>query len=192
MKKTVSLLLAAFLFCTNIFSQNAELPAITTQNAQTFFIPNATCIKYKLIAGNSDAWMKVYNNTAETATIQRVNDIRWQATAKTKAIEWYKNNAALLNEGAKDISGKLNPPVGVDAWNVYEANDEMQSMMEAMGIKQKQYTFTFVVDKIVAKIFIGANEKVTLAQAWQFAKHGLIATLKASGKTKLAQLVLKG
>ncbi len=191
MKKLFSLLLASFLCCATIFAQNAELPAINAKNALAYFIPATTCAKYKLVAAEgNDALMNVYNNLTENATIQRVNDIRWQAKTKAEAIEWYKNNAAMLNEGAKDITEKLTSPVGVDIWNVYEANDETKKMMESMSIPQNHYYFTFVVDKIVAKIFVAATEKVSLTDAWNFAKKGLIATLKASGKTKLAGLVL--
>ncbi|MBP6430960.1 MAG: hypothetical protein KA319_04260 [Ferruginibacter sp.] len=191
MKRLLIFTTISFFFFATAFAQNEELPAISAKNALAYFIPKATCAKYKLeLSKSNDAWMKVYNNTTSTATIQRVNDIRWQATSKEEAVEWYKNNAAILNEGAKDITEKLSKPVGVDAWNVYEANDEMKSMMESMGIRQNQYTFTFVVDKIVTKIFIGANEKVSLKDAWVFAKQGLIAILKASGKTKMAGLVL--
>jgi hypothetical protein len=189
MKKIVTLIVS-FLFFIITFAQNAELPAIKAKNALAYFIPTTTCAKYKLVAAKGDAWMKVYNNLAENATIQRVNDIRWQATTKAEAVEWYNANGTLLNEGAKDITQKLPAPVGVDTWNVYEANAEMKSMMESMGMKQNQYTFTFGVDKIVTKIFIGASEKVSLNDAWAFAKQGLIATLKASGKTKIAGLVL--
>jgi hypothetical protein len=190
MKKVTTLSLFLFLFFTISSAQNTELPAIKAKNASAYFIPAATCTKYKLIAAKGDEWMKVYNNTANDATIQRVNDIRWLAISKEDALEWYKNNGAILNEGAKDITKTLPKPVGVDMWNVYEANDEMKDLMDGMGVAQNQYTFTFVVDKIVTKIFIGANEKVSSKDAWAFAKQGSIATLKAIGKGKLAGLVL--
>jgi hypothetical protein len=167
-----------------------ELPAITAKNSNSFFIPAVVCSKYKLEAAKGDAWMKVYNNLADKAAVQRVNDIRWQATGKAAAISWYNDNGKLLNEGGHDITASLSKPAGVDAWNVYEASEEMKNMMEAMGVKQNQYTFTFVVDKYVAKIFVGVPDDKTVLDAWKFAKEGLKATLKAAGKPKLAAAVL--
>lgn len=87
----------------SIFAQGGdELPAIST-NSKDFFIPAAICTKYKLEAGQADEIMKVYNNLAEGATIQRVNDIRWQAKDKAEAMKWYKDNTDLLSEKADDI-----------------------------------------------------------------------------------------
>ncbi|MEI9957833.1 MAG: hypothetical protein WDM90_16385 [Ferruginibacter sp.] len=99
---------------------------------------------------------------------KRVNDIRWQATTKEAAVAWYNANINMLSEGASDVTGQLTKPVGVLAWNVYETNEKMKKMMESMGMKQNQYTFTFVVDKYVAKIFVGANEATSLKESWVF------------------------
>ncbi len=170
--------------------QAQELPAIAAKNGTAFFIPSVICKKYKLEAAKGDAWMKVYNNLADKAAVQRVNDIRWQATTKAAAIEWYNNNGKMLNEDGNDITDAVTKPAGVDAWNVYEASEEMKNMMEAMGVKQNQFTFTFTVDKYVAKIFVGMADGKSVADAWKFAKEGLKATLKAAGKPKLAALLL--
>ena len=67
---------------------------------------------------------------------------------------------------------------------------EMKKLMESLDVKQNQYTFTFVVDKYVAKIFVGTDNDKTVSDAWIFAKEGLKATLKAAGKPKQAALVL--
>ncbi len=183
------LLLAAWVMYGTVL-QAQELPAIAGKNGAAFFIPAPVCKKYKLEAAQGDAWMKVYNNLADKAIVQRVNDIRWQAESKTAAVDWYNDNGKLLNEGGHDITTILKKPAGVDAWNVYEASEEMKNMMEAMGIKQNQYTFTFTVDKYVAKIFVGVPGDKGVMDAWKFAKEGLKATLKAAGKPKLAALLL--
>jgi hypothetical protein len=167
-----------------------ELPAVSGKNSTAFFVPAVVCKKYKLEAAKGDAWMKVYNNFADKAAVQRVNDIRWLATSKATAITWYNDNGATLNEGGHDITDAVTKPAGADAWNVYEASEEMKTMMEAMGVKQNQYTFTFVVDKYVAKIFVGVAGDKTVMDAWKFAKEGVKATLKAAGKPKLAALLL--
>jgi hypothetical protein len=192
MKKLALFVLSSLVFCLSSVAQssNAELPAITAKNADSFFIPKAICTKFELEPAKGDAWMKVYNNLKEDAKLQRVNDIRWQATSLQNALDWYKANNKLLSENGKDITDQLAKPIGVDAWNVYEANIEMKNMMEAMGIKQNQYTFTFVVDKYVAKVFVGVNDATSAKESWNFVKEALIAVLKASGKTKLAALVL--
>ena len=183
-------LILPLLLCCASAAMAQELPAIVTAKRTAFFIPQQTCTQYQLQAAKGDAWMKVYNNLAENATVQRVNDIRWQAPNKAAALAWYKANGRLLNEGGKDITQSLPQPTGLDAWNVYRPSEEMDNMMEAMGIKQVQYTFTFAVDKYVGKIFVGAAEGQTLEQVWQFAKEGIKATLKAAGKPKLAMLIL--
>ena len=174
----------------SIFAQGGgELPAISA-NSKDFFIPTAICNKYKLEAGQTDSWMKVYNNLADGATIQRVNDIRWQAKDKAEAEQWYKDNANLLSEKADDITSELPKPPGVDSWNVYGQSKEIKEMMKSLGVEQNHYNFTFTVDKYVAKIFVATSGKQTLKDAWQLAKEGLKATLKAAGKPKLAELVL--
>jgi hypothetical protein len=182
------MLLAVLVMYGNML-QAQELPAIAGKNNTAFFVPAVVCKKYKLEAAKGDAWMKVYNNLADKAAVQRVNDIRWQASNKATAIEWYDNNGTMLNEGGQDITEVVAKPVGVDAWNVYEASEEMKSMMKAMGVKQNQYTFTFVVDKYVAKIFIAVPDNKTAMDAWKFAKEGVKATLKAAGKPKQAALL---
>jgi hypothetical protein len=187
--RKVFMLLAILVLCGNMM-QAQELPAIAGKNGTAFFIPSVVCEKYKLEPAQGDAWMKVYNNLSDKAVVQRVNDIRWQATNKAAATEWYNNNGKMLNEGGHDITGTVAKPAGVDAWNVYEASEEMKSMMEAMGVKQNQYTFTFTVDKYVAKIFVGVPDDKNVMDAWKFAKEGVKAALKAAGKPKLAALLL--
>jgi hypothetical protein len=184
------LILPFLLLCSLFALAQTELPAIAAPKQGAFFIPQKTCKQYKLQAAKGDAWMKVYNNLAEDATVQRVNDIRWQATNKAAALAWYKANYKLLSEDGQEVEDGLPEPTGVDAWNVYRPSTEMRNMMEAMGVKQEQFTFTFVVDKYVGKIFVGAKDGQTLEQVWQFAKEGIKATLKAAGKPKLAALVL--
>jgi len=191
MKKILPFLFAVLSFNTAFCqTDNAELPAISADNANAFFIPAAVCKKFNVTEANGDAWMKVYNNLAKDAKLQRVNDIRWQATTKEAAIAWYNANINMLSEGAKDVTDQLTKPAGVLAWNVYETSEKMKKMMESMGMKQNQYTFTFVVDKYVAKIFVGVNEATSLKESWSFAKEGLKALLTASGNPKLAALVL--
>jgi hypothetical protein len=184
------LILPLLLLCSAFVMAQTELPAIAAAKRAAFFIPQKTCNLYKLEPARGDAWMKVYNNMTESATVQRVNDIRWQASNKAAALAWYKANYRLLSEGGQEVEDGLPEPTGVDVWNVYSPSKEMSDMMEAMGVKQQQFTFTFVVDKYVGKIFVGAADGQTLEQVWQFAKEGVKATLKAAGKPKLAALIL--
>jgi hypothetical protein len=190
MNKLIFLLCYMLLSKTPGFAQNKELPALKAANAAAFFIPASVCKKFKLEPAKGDAWMKVYNNLEDGAKLQRVNDIRWQASSKDEALTWYAANSDLLGEKGKDVTDQVTRPVGVDAWNVYEPGEEMQRMMEGMGVKQNQYTYTFVVDKYVAKIFVGVNDATSLKESWSFVKEGLKALLKASGKPKLAALIL--
>ncbi|GAB2811458.1 hypothetical protein [Ferruginibacter profundus] len=193
MKKLWKLLTVVLFLQTAATAQqnnNTELPAITAANARAFFIPATVCSSFKITEAKGDAWMKVYNNTAGDAKLQRVNDIRWQAASKEEALQWYQDNITMLSEGGKDITDQVSKPAGVAAWNVYEASDAMKKMMAGMGIKQNQYTYTFVADKYVAKIFVGVNDATSLKETWSFVKEGLIAVLKASGNPKLASLVL--
>lgn len=173
----------------SIFAQN-EPPAISASNRNSFFIADPVLKKYKLETGQTDDWMKVYNNFGDDATIQRVNDIRWQATDKNAASQWYLGNKELLSENGTDITTSISKPVGVDEWNVYGTNENMKKMMEAMGVKQNQYCFTFTVDQYVAKIFVATTEKQTVQDAWKLAKEGVRATLTGAGKKKIADLML--
>ena len=167
-----------------------ELPAISKNNKNSFFIPEAILKIYNLEIGQQDKWMKVYNNFSDTASIQRVNDIRWQADSKESASNWYHTNTKLLSEGGKDLTSQMPKPVGVNEWNAYGGNENLMKMMEAMGIKQGQFCFTFTVEQYVAKIFIATSEKETIEDAWKLAKEGLRATLIAAGKKTIAGLLL--
>ncbi len=171
-------------------SDEPELPAIKSSNAEAFFIPASVCKNFSLTPAQSDAWMKVYNNADEKATLQRVNDIRWEAASKEEALQWYKDHSIQLSESGKEITDQLSQPAGVDAWNVYETNEKMKELMASIGMKQNQYTYTFVVGKYIAKIFVGTSEATSLKESWTFAKEGLKAILRATGNPKLADLVL--
>jgi hypothetical protein len=171
----------------SLFAQGGDELHSISVNSQNFFIPEAVCKKYNLEAGQADNIMKVYNNFADSAAIQRVNDIRWEAKNKEQAIKWYKDNTALLSEKAEDITDQLSKPAGVESWNVYGQSKEMKEMMKSLGIEQNHYNFTFTVDQFVAKIFVATSAKQTLQDAWKFAKEGLKATLIAVGKPKLAE-----
>ena len=193
MKKIFRLLPVLLLLQTVSFAQQtdkAELPAITSANASEFFIPASVCSTFKLTAGKGNELMKVYNNFADSAKLQRVVDIRWQAASKEEAVKWYQNNLTLLSESGKDITSQLTKPAAVATWNVYEASDAMKKMMEGLGVKQNQYIYIFVVDKYVAKIFVATSETILVKETWSLVKEGLIALLKASGNPKLAELVL--
>jgi hypothetical protein len=186
-----TLLFLSFFMVTAIAGRaQGELPAVSAANSKDFFIPLAVCTTYKLELGQADRWMRVYNNLAENPSIQRVNDIRWQAGSKEAAIEWYNNNGKMLNEGGEDVTKELSSPAGVDKWNVYTGSAAMKKMMKSLDIKQNQFYFTFTVDQYVGKIFISTDEKQTLNDAWKLAKEGVRSTLKATGKNKLADLLL--
>ena len=173
----------------NLASAQTEPPAISQPNRNSFFIAETVLQKYNLQLGQNDEYMKVYNNESTDAPIQRVNDIRWQATDKDAAISWYRANTKTLSEDGRNLTYNVNKPVGVDEWNVYGASEANQKMMEALGLKSQQFCFTFTVDQYIAKIFIAAAENVTVQDAWVFAKEGLRATLDASGKKLLAGML---
>ncbi len=160
-------------------AQGKELPAISQKNKNSFFIPASVCQQYQLEAARGDNWMKVYNNLSAKAVIQRVNDIRWQAPSAAAALKWYKENTQLLGEGGTDITASVEKPAGVTAWNVYEPGESMKQMMEAMGVEQRQFTFTFVVGKYVAKIFVATSSTKTITDALVLAAAGLKAVLTA-------------
>lgn len=193
MMKKIFIFLFAILSTIGVYSQSApveELPAISAANAADFFIPATAIHKYNLEAAKGDAWMKVYNNMADDAKLQRVNDIRWEAKSKEEALNWFNENIGMISENGTDITGKLTAPAATDIWKVYEANENMKTLMKSLGMEQNQYTFAFVTGKYVVKIFIGTSPSVSLTEACTFAKEGLKAVLKASGNPKMAELVL--
>ena len=166
-----------------------ELPAITGTNARAFFIPATVCAKFKVNFDKSDLWMRSYSNNGNDAKLQQVFDIRWKAFSNQHAMDWYKSHTELLSEKGTDITVDFPKPGGVNAWNVYEASADVKKTMETLGMKQNQYTFTFVVDKYVAKIFVGVNDATSAQESWNFVKEGVKAVLRASGKQKLALLI---
>jgi hypothetical protein len=163
-----------------------EPPAISQSNRNDFFISDAVVRKYNLQLGQHDEWMKVYNYTSADYTIFRVNDIRWQAATRDAAIRWYINNPRTLSEGGKNLTSEIPKPAGVDQFNAYGGNEENTKMMEALGLKQNQFCFTFTVDQFIGKIFVSTTDKLNVHDAWRFAKDGVRATLAAAGKKRQA------
>jgi len=192
MKKFLALLSLSLFLHTAGFSQSppAELPAIKSPNAADFFIPADVIKRFGLDYNTGDAWMKRYTGLNMAGKMQIAFDIRWEATSESEALSWYYANKKLLSEDGNEITAKTTKPIGVDAWNVYEASDAMKKMMEGMGMKQNQYTHTFVVGKYVVKIFVGVDENTSVNESWSFVKEGLKAVLRASGNPNLASLVL--
>ncbi len=175
--------------CINLANAQNEPPAISQPNRNSFFIANNVLQQYNLQLGQNDEYMKVYNNESDQAPVIRVNDIRWQAADKDAAINWYRSNTKTLSEDGKDLSYSISKPVGVDEWNVYGASESNQRMMDALGLKQQQFCFTFTVDQYIGKIFISTNENQNIKDAWALAREGLRATLDASGKKILAGML---
>ena len=171
------LTLAAFL-TTNA---QEELPPVSA-NGIKFFVPAETIEKYKLKSANDDEWMKTYNSKENNAAVQRLVDIRWEAKTKAEAQEWFNANKKLLGEGGDDITSQLIQPAGTDGWKVYTTSKENKKLFEAMGVKQNQYSFTFTVDRYVAKIFIATDEHQSLSDAWELGAEGLRAVLQAVAK----------
>ncbi|MCC7401248.1 MAG: hypothetical protein IT214_07160 [Chitinophagaceae bacterium] len=182
-----ALLMAA---CISPVAAQDELPAISKSNRNDFFIADVILQKYNLKTGQTDEWMKVYNNLSDNGSIQRANDIRWQAQDKETAQKWYRENTSLLGEGGREITSMIPKPVGVDEWNVYGESESMQKMIKSLGLDQNQYFFTFSVDQYVAKIFVATSSQLSVQDAWKFAKEGLRATLIAAGKKTIAGLLL--
>ena len=115
MEKSASMKFLLLLFViqsASAFAQiDNELPAIVNNN-NSFFISVAVCKKFNLEAGQTDEYMRVYNSPSLDAGIQRVNDIRWQATTKEAAIAWYNANINMLSEEGKDVTDQLTTPLG--------------------------------------------------------------------------------
>ncbi|MEP7256544.1 MAG: hypothetical protein ABI666_12265 [Ferruginibacter sp.] len=192
MKTSITLFSLLLFFNTGIFAQaNQTQLAVIKKNADAFYIPAATIKKFNFKATTGSPGRKAYENLANPKLIV-LDDYRWEAASRDEALSWYNdklNMLEYLGGNDKDITNKMSSPVGVDAWNVYEMNDEAKKMGEIMGLKQSAYSFTFIVDRYVAKIYIQVDAVATLKEAWDLAKEGLKATLSASGKTSLAAQV---
>lgn len=178
MRTILTVLLCCFTM--SIFAQ--VLPAVDTDKRAACFIPASALKRFQLKEGKSDDFMKVHNNLAKNAAIQRVNDLRLQAESPEAALAWYKSHSSLLNEDGKEIVNVIAKPAGVDAFNVYGTNEANEQMMKGLDIAQTHYYFTFVIDKYVCKIFIAAQSKKTVKDAWALAKEGIKAQLIAAGR----------
>ncbi len=185
MSRHLSFTILCCLFC--LIARVQELPAISTANKDQFFIPVTSLEKYQLKQVQRDDWMRVYNNLADEAVVQRLNDIRWQAASPKAAVKWYSDNTRLLGEGGQDITAQVSRPQGVDEWNVYGMSKEMKELMESLGIKQEHYCFTFTVGQYAGKIFVAAAGGRSAAEAWALAREGVKATLEAAGRSKEAK-----
>ena len=111
------------------------------------------------------------NNIADTEDFIRVCDIRWRFKNHSEALTFHKKYISVNSEGGEEIK-KANISIDkITELRVFRESAEMRKMNEALGGTMYFYYYLFVVDNVMAKVFVSSKKNITTERAAIFAKE---------------------
>ena len=135
------------------------------------FIPDAFFVKYNLkMAPQSNLHIKDWSTPERTAEIGVVDDVRWEFNNADEAMAYHKKNLVVNSENGVEIKDGVYIP-GAEELHIYRESKSITDLNQNMGINTKEFYFLFVIDKVVAKVFVTVNGNVSLNDASVFAKE---------------------
>jgi len=138
---------------------------------ENLFIPDVFFTKYNLeLAPQSNAHIKDWSTIDRTAKIGVVDDVRWEFKDADEAMAWHKKNLNANSENGVEFKDKMYIP-GAQDLHMFRESKSITDMNASMNIDTKQFYFIYVIDKVVAKVVVTVNGKVTLDDASVFAKE---------------------
>ncbi len=138
---------------------------------ENLFIPDAFFTKYNLeLAPQSNAHIKDWSTIDRTAKIGVVDDDRWEFKDADEAMAWYKKKLTENSENGVEIKDQMYIP-GAQELHMYRESKSITDMNASMNIDTKQFYFIYVIDKVVAKVVVTVNGKVSLDDASLFPKE---------------------
>jgi len=135
------------------------------------FIPDAFFTKYNLeMAPQSNVHIKDWSTIDRTARIGVVDDVRWEFNNAEEAMAYHKKNLGVNSESGIEIHDRVYIP-GAQELHIYRESKSITDLNQSMGIDTKEFYFLFVIDKVVAKVFVTVNGDATIDDASVFAKE---------------------
>ena len=138
---------------------------------ESLFIPDAFFSKYNLeLAPQSNAHIKDWSTIDRTAKIGVVDDVRWEFKDAEEAMTWHKKKLSENSENGVEFKDKMYIP-GAQELHMYRESKSITDMNASMNIDTKQFYFIYVIDKVVSKVVVTVNGKVSLDDASVFPKE---------------------
>jgi hypothetical protein len=110
-----------------------------------------------------------------------VNDIRWEFDNAVLALDYQKKNLSANSQKGVELHPQLNV-TGVTEMHVYKEAESITNLNKDLGINTMEYCYLFVVDKVVAKVWVKVNGDIKVEEASVFAREASLAIKKALGK----------
>jgi len=152
--------------------------------SEKLFIDDAFFKKYKLEASaraiqRIHDWTNMVDKDNKYAV---VNDIRWEFDKPEQALDYYQKNLTVNSQKGVELKGtRINIP-GVTELHIYKESASIENLNKDLGISTMEYGYLFVVDKVVAKVWVKVNGDVKVDEAALFAKEAASTIHKALGK----------
>lgn len=102
--------------------------------------------------------------------VQIVIDIRWVLESRDKALEFHKTYLKENSESGNPYTKKDIKIKNVEALYIFNENDTGAAVLKEMGVEQRHHYFLFVVDNVVAKVFVATKPNVSTKKAAKFAQ----------------------
>lgn len=180
--KPILLALTLLLFVSTSYAQFSELEKEFNQFEnthndilpQSLFIDSAFCAKYHLKNITKDFKnMNIWNENSfnDSEDFMRVCDIRWQFKDKAEAAAFHKKFLPVNSESGEPITNSKITIDKTQQLKIFRENAQTRKMNEGFGLSMNFYYFIFVVDNVVAKVFVNTKTSVTVEQAAVFAKE---------------------
>jgi hypothetical protein len=133
--------------------KNVPTPSDTVP--KELFITEEFFSKYGLKRGETNKDFVVWNMIKD-GHIQRVVDIRWVFKSNEEALQYHRAKLKENSENGQEIQFdyKLNK---AEDLHVFKENEQIENMLKAMKLSQRQYYFLFVVDNVVFKVFVASD-----------------------------------
>jgi hypothetical protein len=110
-----------------------------------------------------------------------VNDIRWEFDTHDQALDYHKKNLSVNSQKGVELHPRISIP-GVEELHIYKESTSIENLNKDLGINTMEYCYLFVVDKVVAKVWVKVNGNVRVDEASVFAREAAKTIQKALEK----------
>jgi hypothetical protein len=149
---------------------------------EKLFIDDAFFTKYKLEqAVRSNQKIHDWTSMDETNKYVVVNDIRWEFDKPEQALDYHRKNLSVNSQKGVELHPRISI-AGVEELHVYKESASIENLNKDLGINTMEYCYLFVVDRVVAKIWVKVNGNVSVEEASLFAREAAKTIQKALGK----------
>jgi hypothetical protein len=173
-----AILMAGLLFLSFTVQKAHHNPQVRGEGHETvsekLFIPDAFFVKYN---PRIHDWTNMDDNNKYGV----VNDIRWEFDKAEQAMDYHKKNLSVNSQKGVELHAKIAIP-GAEELHIYKEAASIEKLNKDMGINTMEYCYLFVVNKVVAKVWVKVNGNVSVEEASLFAREAAKTIQLAIGK----------